>query len=323
MNPNSNPTRAQGQPSALTDVAYHNTAFWNIFVGGVGTKAGQSVLARYAADSEPFAMSAFHLDTDPGTSMDTDDRLVIQLTAADVRAMRANPGNFGPIATAIIQRLGRLLSAGDILNGSRTTRPLTQLAFLFYADRLCRALRRSLIRLRDRHKTRLVTPVIVSSSGGGAGSSAQILLMDLLRNPVFRHRLLSGSPSDLLLPPMSFVVEPFAFAGSASLMQARKIIANAFAFRLESEFMLRAHAVSYVTHIGYANNAGTVLADPDLMAKVLGNAVYEIERCWPEIKARWVDGPDDVASTTHYGGQDSPEFDVSNGNRLHARRRQP
>ena len=306
----------------LTDVSDHQTAFWNFFIGGVGTKAGTFVLNRYAMDDEPFAMTAFHLDTDPATQMDIEDRLLIQLTAADVRAMRANPGSFGPVATAIIHRLGRLLEAGDILNGSRTTRALTQLAILFHEDRLCRALGRSLIRLRDRHKTRLVTPVIISSSGGGTGSAAQILLMRLFRNPTFRHRLLAGIPSDLLLPPMSFVVEPFAFAGAASLMQGRKIIANAYAFRLESEHMLRQQSVSYVTHIGYANNAGTVLADPDLMAKVLGNAVYEIERCWPEIKARWVDGPDDVASITQYGGQDSPEFDLLNDNRFRARRRQ-
>ena len=78
--------------------------------------------------------------------------------------------------------------------------------------------------------------------------------------------------------------------------------------------------MSYVSHIGYANDGGTVLADPDLMAKVLGYAVYEIERCWPNLKARWVDGPDDVASMTNYAGQDSPDFDRLNENHWQVRR---
>jgi hypothetical protein len=301
----------------------HATAFLNIHIGGVGTTAGHHILERYRGDGEPFAMGAFHIDTDPATSLGIEDRLLIQLTAADVRAMRANPESFGSVATAIIRRLGRLLAGGDILNGSRTTRPLTQLALIYFEDRLCRALQKALSRLRERHKTRFVTPVIISSSGGGCGSAAQILLMDLLRRPAFRHRLLGGIPSDLLLPPMAFVVEPFAFVGGTSQMQSRKIIANSFAYRVESEHMLQQQAASYITHIGYANDTGTVLADPDLMAKVLGYSIYEIERCWPAIKARWVDGPDDVASITNYGGQDSPEFDLLDGSRLQVRRKLP
>lgn len=297
----------------------NETAFWNIFIGGVGTNAGRYFLDRYQSDNATFGMIAFHLDTDPATTLSTDDHALIQLTSTDIRAIRANPDRFGETATAIVRKLDRMLSAGDILNGSRTTRALTQLAFIYHAERLCRALRKSHTRLRERHKTRRVTPVLISSSGGGTGSPAQILLMELLRDPAFRHRLLGAIPSDLLLPPMAFVVEPFAFASDTSQMQARKIIANSFAFRLESEYMLQRKAVSYVTHIGHANDAGTVLADPDLMAKVLGFAVYEIERCWPALKARWVDGPDDVASITNYGGQDSPFFDFSNG--LHVRRR--
>jgi hypothetical protein len=165
----------------------------------------------------------------------------------------------------------------------------------------------------------MVTPVILSSSAGGTGSAAQILLMDLFRQPAFRHRLLSGLSSDHLAPPMSFVCEPFAYVNETSQMQARKIMANSLAFRVESEFMLQQRAAAYVSHIGYANESGTVLADPDLMAKVLGNGVYEIERCWPELKARWVDGPDDVASMAIYPGQDSPLFDPA-GDRWIVRR---
>lgn len=247
---------------------------------------------------------------------------MIQITGNDVRAMRANPETFGETARAIIGDLERMLTDGDILNGSRTTRPLTQLAVIFRYEYLCRALGTSLIRLRQRFKVKTVTPVILSSSAGGTGSALQILLMDLLRQPAFRHRLLGGIPADQLAPPMSFVCEPFAYVNATSQMQARKIMANAMAFRLESELMLDQQAVSYITHIGYANDGGTVLADPDLMAKVLGNGVYEIERCWPELKARWVDGPDDVASMATYPGEDSPQFDLT-GNSWTVRRTSP
>ena len=82
-------------------------------------------------------------------------------------------------------------------------------------------------------------PVLISSSGGGTGSAAQILLIDLLCQPEFRHRLLGGVPSDLLLPPMAFVCEPFAYVSEVGQMQARKIMANALAFRLESEQLLQ------------------------------------------------------------------------------------
>lgn len=309
-------------PSGHGPRAVANVAFWNMHIGGVGTTAGTYLLDRYHGDGQPFAMSMFHLDTDPSTSLATDDQVLVQLAAGDVRAMRANPRAFGPIATAIIHNLERLLAAGDILNGSRTTRALTQLAFIFHRERICRALHKSLNHLRERFKVSMVMPVFISSSGGGTGSAAQILLMDLFRQPDFRLRVLGGSPSDLLLPPMSFVVEPHAYANAASLMQGRKIMANGLAFRLESEAMLQQHAASYVCHIGYANSGGTVLNQPALMARVLGNGVYEIERSWPTLKGRWVDGPDDIASITSYGGQDVAAF-LTDGQSILVRRKTP
>jgi hypothetical protein len=305
---NQSEREAIGSHSAMTS---RPTAFWNIVIGGVGTQAGQRILSRYRTDSEPFPMTLFHWDTDPSTSLDTEDHALIQLTGTDVHAMEANPGRFGPEANDIIRELKRMLGAGDIMNGSRTTRALTQLAVIFHVNQLCRAMRKSLTRLRERFKVSIVQPVLISSSGGGTGSAGQILLMDLMRQAAFRHRLLKGIPTDLLLPPMAFVAEPFAFANETSHLQSRKITANCLAYRLESEYLLQQRAASYVGHIGYANDGGTILADPDLMAKVLGNSVYELERCWPVIKARWVDSADEMASMAHYAGVDSPEFDHS------------
>jgi hypothetical protein len=292
----------------------------NICVGGVGAHAGRYIQNRYRSDGEPFPMALLQLDTDPATSIDNVDTVRIQLTIRDVGAMRANPLAFGETVQTIIQEFDRLLTAGDILNGSRTTRGLTQLAFHYHRERIARALRLSLVRLRERFKVSTILPVIISSSGGGTGSASQILLMDLLRQPAFRHRVLGGVPSDLLLAPLSFVAEPFVYAQETSIMQGRKIMANALAFRLESEAMLQQAAANYVCHIGYANAGGTVLADPELMAKVLGYGVFEIERGWPQLKARWVDGPDDQASVANYGGQDVPAFDLD-GSTLRVRRK--
>ena len=69
-------------------------AFLNICIGGVGTQAGAHILSRFRSDEQPFPMGLFHLDTDPGTTLDTEDRALIQLTGADVRAIRANPKMF-------------------------------------------------------------------------------------------------------------------------------------------------------------------------------------------------------------------------------------
>jgi hypothetical protein len=296
-------------------------AFFNIPVGGIGTAAGQHILQRYHGDGSAFPMGMLHIDTDPATYLDADDHVLVQLTAADVRAMRANPSRFGEVAAAIIRELGRLLRDGDILNGSRTTRALTQLALIRHIDRLCSALRRAFHRLRERFKVSYVMPVIISSSGGGTGSAFQVLLMQKLQDPGFRHRLLGGIPSDLLLAPLSVVVEPHAYANATSLLQSRKIMANGLAFRLESEVMLQRGAASYVCHLGYANAGGTVLADPELMAKVLGYGVYEIERNWAVLKGRWVDGPDDVAFLSKYAGEDSPHFEPADGHTFHVRRK--
>lgn len=301
----------------------YQTAFLNINIGGVGDRARQFMVDRYRADGQPFAMATIHLDTDPATTLDADEHILLQLTGAQVDAMRANPDTFGPVSTAIIQHLKRMLRPGDTLNGSRTTRALTQLSFLYHEGKICRGLQDALTKLRQNFKVSQVTPVFVSSSGGGTGSAAQILLMDLFQRPDFRHRLLGGIPSELLLPPISFVCEPFVYARAASQMQGRKINANAYAFRLESEWMLQRHAANYVAHVGFANNGGTVLSDPDLMSRVLGYAVYEVERCWPALKGRWVDGPDDLASMTAYGGQDSPVFEMPDNVNIHVRRRSP
>jgi hypothetical protein len=59
--------------------------------------------------------------------------------------------------------------------------------------------------------------------------------------------------------------------------------------------------------IGYSNDFGTVLDDPGLLARVLGTTVYEVQRNWPTLKARWVDHVDTVADFAHYLGLDTPE----------------
>lgn len=282
-----------------------NLAFLNIFAGGVGAAAGRNFLRSHKADQHPFPQVSLCLDTDASTQLPDVESCWIPLSPERVSAMRANPLNFGPEVPIAIRELERLLSADDIENGSRTTRGMTQLSFILHRNHIARSFKKALHALRKQARIQRVMPVIVSSSGGGTGSASQILLMDLLSRTDFRQQLLNGVPDQSLLKPLSFVVEPFEFANRTSDMQAKKIIANAFAFRLESEVMLERGAVSYISHLGFANDQGTVLDDPELMARVLGTVVYEIERNWEHLKARWVDGPDDVASMANYSGRDS------------------
>ena len=113
---------------------------------------------------------------------------------------------------------------------------------------------------------------------------------------------------EVLHTPLSFVVEPFALAHTHHRLHASKIMANAFAFRIESDLLERQHASKYIIHVGFANTKGTILCDPVHFARVLGTSVYEFQRSWPELKPRLVDGPNVTALGSGYAGHDTPEF---------------
>lgn len=293
----------------MNDLNSNQIGFLNIYIGGVGTEAGNHLHRLHAADASPYQVVSVHIDTDPSTRSVADFSISLKITAQDVAAMRGNPDRFSPAAAPIIRELADLLRPGDIQNGARTVRAITQLSWIFHRPRIIRQFREAVDRLKRSRRVKHILLFMFSSSGGGTGSAGQILMMKEFSDPAFVEQLLLGyDATDVFLPGMSLVVEPFSYARTVQAHQARKIVANAYAFRLESDWILRlARPVNFILHLGYSNHSGTVLSDPRLMGRVLGTSGYEIQRNWPELKARWVDGADSIAMRTFYSGQDGPE----------------
>ena len=80
---------------------HQQTGFWNFPVGGVGIRASLGISKRHRDDGEPFPMTTFHIDTNPATLVDSEDRALIQLTGSDVR-------NAQPIRRSLARSLRQL-----------------------------------------------------------------------------------------------------------------------------------------------------------------------------------------------------------------------
>ena len=284
----------------------NTTAFLNLHLGGIGSQAAEVFFKRYTDDGRPFPQVSVHIDTDPLEAPFVDHRIHMGLDGEMLDALRADPDKFGPEVTTILQQHSRYLNAEDITNGSRTTRGLTQLAFAFHERRIAISLRKALHDLVSRSRIKSVIPILTSSSGGGAGSALQILLIRKLHQSGFRNLLTEGLPRDLVFRPISFVAEPYALAHQHEAEHHAKILGNAFAYRIESEHLEREGMTKYCMHLGFSNRFGTILSDPHLIGWVLGTSVYEMLRNWAEFKARFVDL--EVALGKGYLGIDLPEL---------------
>lgn len=291
-----------------TNVLYEtDTAFLNVVLGGVGLRAGAYHHQRYLADNRPYSQVTVQIDTDPNTASYVDYHCPITLDAGKLNALMADPDKFGPATGIILKEYARFLNPEDIENGSRTVRCLTQLAFDYHAPDITRTLRDAVHTLVREQRTRRILPFFISSSGGGAGSALQVLLIRKFMEPEFRLQLTEGLHDAILNRPICFVAEPYALAQRNNSQHHSKILGNAFAFRLESEVLERTGGTKYVFHLAFSNRYGTILDDPRQISRVLGTAVHEFQRNWPELKARFVDGPDVAALGDGYSGIDLPE----------------
>ncbi|NLY02146.1 MAG: hypothetical protein GXY83_39180 [Rhodopirellula sp.] len=278
----------------------------NFVLGGVAAQACRTFHRLFQADESPFLQTLVQLDTHRGDACSADVEYFLETSTQDMEAILTNAPLFGADAVAILEEMKHLLRPGDILNGARTTRCLTQLLFLAHKDTLCRVLRAAISELRRKARFKQIRPVFISSSGGGTGSSLQLLLMLALECADFRRRLLLGEDELLLLSPIAFVVEPFHYARVVGDTQAHKVLANSYAFRVETEYLMQTGlGPDYVFHLGYSNDEGTVIASAELMGRTLGECVYQIERNWPEFKKHWVDNVDSNASFSRYRGEDT------------------
>lgn len=277
--------------------------------GGVGERGRLAYQERYDADGEPFPMVSVRLDTDPRTfqegSAPADLSLLLQMTGSKIEAMRGSPSLFGRHTPELLENLAPFLRSSDIGNGSRTTRVLTQMIWNFHEREIVDIYRQGINLLVSKGGVTRIIPTLKSSTGGGAGSALVPLLLRAQTERRFRTRVLLGYSDDLLDVPVVFFVDPLSYARSAREGHESKILSNAFASRLETDWLIQTRrAASYAFYLGYSNSSGTVLADPTLMGHVLGSGVYAIHRNWADFKARWVDTVDSNALFLRYLGED-------------------
>lgn len=283
------------------------TAFLEINAGGVASKAEVEQRRRYDADGRPFPRTTVKIDTDPETFRENESRadveIPIGLDEEKLAVLIGSPQRFGRNVGYIVEHMAKDLDPDELENGSRTKRAITQLAAAYHRDSLRAGIRNAIDHLRRQKDVRKIVPLIKSSSGGGCGSALQVWLAHAFATPRFRHDVMLGVPQGMLKPAILAVVEPYAYVKVNPGEQARKILANAYAYRKETDWLLARRAARLVFHVGYANRYGAVLADPLLMARVLGASVYELERNWGKINGRLVDRE----FSSGYPGGDTPE----------------
>ncbi len=282
-------------------------AFLTILAGGTGLASGQFYREFYESDGRPFPMVLLHMDTDRRTQAFVDHVIFFGLDARKVEVIKANPKRFGPVAVEIVEHYLHLLNPEDAPHGSKTVRMLCQLAFQFHLDHIIRELQKCILTMMQQGGFNCIIPVIVSSTAGGTGSALQVLLPQALKDRAFYSRLTVGLKQPLVHTPVSFVVDPFAYTLAHPNIHADRILANSYAFRIESAHLEHQHAYKYIFHLGLGNECGAVLDSPEDIARVLGTCVYHCQRHWKEIRSETVNNSD-MNVNNPYAGDDLPEL---------------
>lgn len=287
-------------------------AFAFLLCGGCGRDSGRTIDQLYKSDGRPFPASCLYIDTEPGT-VPWAEKLDIGLLPSDLEAIMADPQLFGPVVEAVCRHYPQFLTHDAICNGSRTMRVITHLCVEYRLDRIRERLYASIRKLFRESGCATIQPVFVGSTGGGAGSALMVLLAILFAEPAFRSLISSGLSPYLLNLPVAVVAEPFAFAIKHKLKHQSKILANAYAFRVETALPAVQKCFQYVFSQGLANDGGAVLDTDVEISKSLGTCVYQLARHWPYAKARFVDTVDTAKTTDRYHGHDIPELRLDAG----------
>ncbi len=293
----------------------HRTGFLNLLSGGTGVLGARPYHELWEADGRTLPAYSVVLDTDTPDERLLEEGIVdayipVGLTHDEIQAVKATPGNFCPLVERIVCTMASLLHEEDFRNGARTTRCLAQLAFEVHRDLIASRLNQCIRDFQHRAGADEMVPVFMGSSGGGTGSSFIILLAQAFQDVTFRSRVLQGLSNGQMNIPIAIVTEPFyrAYAHREDPIHTAKILGNAMAFRIESEFLERQGAFKNVYHMGLANAGGAVLDSERDVARVLGTASYQFEKHWSTyIKPRTVDTADVAAIFGHYLGKDTPE----------------
>ncbi len=276
--------------NAVTRKPRKQAAFLNIACGGVGRLATIERRKREQAIGVDIPEQTIILDTAP--IEDTNElHLQLPLNEMIVNLLSGNRNRFGKSTSRILRALetGHRLETDQIQHGARTIRSITQLAMLYYRTRLLDVIEVGIERLLRKYAPKTIVPFIYSSSGGGSGSGLQIGVPDDLSRTISRQRILTGLSKGILERPISMVVEPISYSKKAAVDHGDAILANSYAFRIESEALLQQSKIQTVFHIGYSNSEAIVLKEAKLAARVMAETIVELQRSYNDFKDRWVD----------------------------------
>lgn len=293
MNFAKQPRKRNSTPMVTTPHVDHSrkhAAFLNIGCGGIGRLATEERRRREAALGIDIPEETLLLDTAP-IKNSPETSVEFLLNRKIVKFLSGNRRRFGKRAEAILRALEKnnLLDPDQIKNGARTIRAITQLSMLYHRTTFLRAIKRALKQIMRKYAPQTIVPVMYSSSGGGTGSAIQIIGPAMLFEIVSRQSILLGLDKSILERPISMVVEPFSYADSAAVDHGDAILANSYAYRIESEQLLQRSVIQTVFHIGYSNDEAIVLDDARVAARVLGESIVELQRSYTDFKDRWVD----------------------------------
>ena len=303
MASNANHTNDRPGSSAVTPT----TGFLKIACGGTGREALETYVSAYRRDDRPFPMVSTLVDTEEAYPPFVDDVVPIGIEAERLQAIIADPAAYGPVTEAVVEHYEHYLRDGAaIVHGSGTVRFLTQMSAEVHLSEIVRKIKAAVRRLK-KIGARTIVPLLVSSTGGGAGSALVVIFGNLFSDPCFVASITRGLNPHILQKPVAFVSEPFALADLHNETQANRILGNAYAFRVEVAYLEARHAFQMIFHQSLANDGGTVLDSPDEIYKGLGLAAYQFCRNIHYIKARFEDTVENAKLFARYLGHDVPE----------------
>ena len=307
-------TRSNGR---LGGSLWHNTPsasdeaprFLVIADGGAGKKSALRSQRRHESAGAPFPMYTLAIDTDPLGFEAFDGAIHIAPDHQSVSAMMSNPERYGPACQDIVKHHRHLVDPETLGKGARTSRILTQVGFELYDRQIVEGLRKAMQALLQGGRGGRIQPVVLTSLGGGTGSTALILLPEYFSRGAKKDWMTLGLSPEAVANPVAFVIDPYIHAlQQTNDVSPDWILGNIYATRVElAELEKQGKGYEYVFHLGLGNDAGAVFASIDQVCDANGLIAWEWMAAFPEFKGRAVDGLDHYKHSCRYRGDDLPE----------------